>query len=345
MGHRSCVAKENNRCSNLFVIMRSKFDSSARAFINLGKMGRSGWRTAISTIFLIASLGLLSTLVTLIFADWTLFFRNLRAIDVGNIVISGAANPLVCIFGFWLACRTILRRPFRSLISADLTFSIRRCLQGAAVYLCTNVLGLFAMALYASVRCGTWIFPFGHFVWPRSDQVIAAVFAIIAIPFAAFTEELFFRGWLTQTLGQYIRAPMVNVTLVAVLFAAYHTHYDLKLRTLMLVSSLGLSALCLRDQRLELAIGAHTMMNICVVLQVFLFSGPPPGMRGLTVVTTFDWLFLVILKGAVPLALMYGLLQVTRGWFAPSAVDAAGISTFSQNLSGADGEVQGASDA
>jgi hypothetical protein len=56
--------------------------------------------------------------------------------------------------------------------------------------------------------------------------------------------------------------------------------------------------------RFELAIGAHSMMNICVVLQILLFTGPLPHVQTSATVTTFDWLFLVILKGALPFALM-----------------------------------------
>jgi uncharacterized protein len=302
--------------------MKPKNDSS-RAFIDLAKMGRSGWRTVALTILLIAFLSILSTLVTLIFTGWSVYFKDFRIVDAGNAIVSGAANPLVCVFGFWLACKRILRRPFRSLISTDLTFSARRCLLGAALFLLANVLSLMAITLYASMRYGAWMIPFGHFEWPHSSQVFGAVAAIIGIPFFAFAEELFFRGWLTQTLGQYIRVPMVVVVLVAMLFAAYHTQYDLQKKTLMLVGSLGLSALCLRDQRLELAIGAHLMMNICVVLQILFFTGPLPHVQTLTTVKTFDWLSLVILKGALPLALMYWLLQKTTGWYVPAGIRAA----------------------
>jgi len=297
--------------------MKPEIDFS-QAFIDLAKMGRTGWRAAAVTILLIAFLSILSTLVTLIFTGWSVYFKHFHIVDVANAIVSGGANPVVCVFGFWLACKRILRRPFLSLISTDLTFSVRRSLLGAALYLPGNAFGLMAMSLYASMRYGAWMIPFGHFEWPHGSQIFGAVAAIIAIPFFAFAEELFFRGWLMQTLGQYIRVPMVAVALVAVLFAAYHTQYDLQMKTLMLAGSLGLSALCLRDQRLELAIGAHSMMNICAVLQILFFTGPLPHMQASATVTTFDWLSLVILKGALPFALMCWLLQKTGGWFPPA---------------------------
>ncbi|MFT4510597.1 CPBP family intramembrane glutamic endopeptidase [Caballeronia sp. 15711] len=139
---------------------------------------------------------------------------------------------------------------------------------------------------------------------------------LIVIPFLAFAEELFFRAWLTQTIRHYIRSTIIVVALVAVLFAAYHTQYDLREKMLMVVSSLGFSALSLRDQRLELAIGAHSMMNVCATLQVLFFTGPLP--QAQVPATMLDWCTLVILKGALPLVLMYGVLQKTGGWSAPT---------------------------
>jgi len=77
-----------------------------------------------------------------------------------------------------------------------------------------------------------------------------------------------------------------------------------------------LSALSLRDRRLELAIGAHSMWNVCATLQLLFFTGLMP--HGQIPATTLDWWAVVIQKGARPYALMYGLLRKTREWFAPT---------------------------
>ena len=138
---------------------------------------------------------------------------------------------------------------------------------------------------------------------------------LLVIPFAAFAEELFFRAWLTQTIGHYLRSTITVVTLVAMLFAVSHTQYDLRIKTAIFVNSLGFSALSLRDQRLELAIGAHLMTNVCVALQLLFFTAPLPHAQ--IPATSLDFWSLVILKGVLPFALMYGLLQKTKGWFAP----------------------------
>jgi hypothetical protein len=57
-------------------------------------------------------------------------------------------------------------------------------------------------------------------------------------------------------------------------------------------------------------------MNICVTLQLLFFTGALPHAQ--IPATTLDTWTIIVLKGALPCALMYGLLQKTRGWFAPT---------------------------
>jgi len=291
----------------------------SRDFIGLAEMGQTDWRSVALTILLVKFLSILIVMISLIVAISPTFFKHpFFHIPVADrTIVLKLAEAAASISGFWLACKKILRRPFRSLISTDMTFNIRRCLLGAALYLPANVLGLAAMSLFFSMRAGAWLVPFRHFEWPHhNDQIIPSIGMLIVIPFLATAEELFFRAWLTQTIRHYIRSTIIVVALVAVLFAAYHTQYDLREKMLMVVSSLGFSALSLRDQRLELAIGAHSMMNVCATLQILFFTGPLPQAK--VPATMLDWCTLVILKGALPLVMMYGVLQKTGGWSAPT---------------------------
>jgi membrane protease YdiL (CAAX protease family) len=175
------------------------------------------------------------------------------------------------------------------------------------------------------MRVGRWTIPFGHFEWPHggssAGQIFGMVAACLGILFAAFGEELFFRSWMTQTLGQYVRFPTIVVAIVAVLFSAAHTQYDWPLKIVMLICSVGFSVLSLRDQRLELAVGAHSMMNICAMLQSVFFAGSlsyAPASAALSAHTpafVFDGFSIAILKGVLPFVLMYLVLQKTNGWF------------------------------
>lgn len=305
-----CVPEENNRCFLDVGCMKPKSEYS---FIDNARMGRTDWWAAVLTLLLVAFISILSNFIVLIFSGWSLYHNNFRIVDLYTSTASGVMSP-VGIFGFWLACKTILRRPFLSLASVDLRFSVRRCLFGAGIFLPANLLALLAMSLYASMRYGTWMIPFGQFRLPNGSQVFAAISAIITFPFLAAAEELYFRGWLTQTLRQYLRLPLAVVAIVAAAFAAYHAQYTLDVKALLFAASFGLSALSLRDQRLELAVGAHSMLNICVALEMLFFTGLPHTKISVAS-TTFDGIFLVGLKGVLPFVLMYWFLQKTNSWF------------------------------
>ncbi|MBB2984568.1 CPBP family glutamic-type intramembrane protease [Paraburkholderia tropica] len=284
------------------------------SFIDLTKLGRTNWWVPVLTLLVIALISILSTLTVLAFTGWSVYLSHFSAAaQIKGLLTSG--GTLIGALGFWVSCKYVMRRPFRSLISVDLTFSVRRCLFGAALFLPVNLIALMAMTLYASARYGAWIIPLGHLRLPNSGQIFAAAAAIIAIPFFAFSEELFFRGWLTQALRQYVRIRLVVVTVVALAFAVYHTQYDLHMKAVVFVSSFGLSALSLRDQGLELAVGAHAMLNICAALEMLFFSG---GWHTQTSapVTTFDWFALAAIRSGLPFALMYWFLTKTNGWFA-----------------------------
>lgn len=285
----------------------------SRAFIDLAKMGRTDWRSVALTILLV---GLLCIPTNLIAAFLQIFFAH-RLVHIPDSVKTAVFHVVVStvfIFGLRFICRKILRRPFLSLISTDMTFDIRRCLLGAALCLPANAVSLIAFALFFSIQVGAPLFR--HFEWPHHDQIVASMGMLIVIPFPAFVEELFFRAWLTQTLGQYIRSTITVVALVAVAFAAAHTQYNLSAKMQVLVDSIGLSALSLRDRRLELAIGAHSMMNVCAMLQALFFTGALPHVQN--PVTLLDSWSIVILRGVIPYALMYGLVQKTRGWHVPA---------------------------
>jgi uncharacterized protein len=289
--------------------------TSPRAFIDLAKIGRTGWRRDVLTFLLIQLITVALTLAHLVI--WTSFpeHRLLRFASPDEFWIAAVVEHAAELFGLWLACRKILRRPFRSLISVDMTFIVRRCLLGAALYLVANLISIVAISLLLSARTGAWVIPFPHINWLHPNGRISTLAAsLIAMPFIAFVEELYFRAWLTQTLGRYIHPAIVVVVLVAMLFAHDHTQYGIAGKTLIAVSSLGFSALSLRDRRLELAIGAHAMMNIRATFLLF-FAGPVSLAH---ISTDPDGYVLILIEGGLPLALMYWFLQKTNGWFIPT---------------------------
>ncbi|MEK7891110.1 CPBP family glutamic-type intramembrane protease [Burkholderia contaminans] len=290
--------------------------TESHSFIDLAELGRTDWWAPVLTVLLLAVIGSFFSFVAGITLGGSLYLKTVRIATIGVDILSGATNKVFAIFGFWLACQYILRRPFRSLISADLTFRIRRCLFGAALYLPAHIVSLMVLTIYLSMRSGSLVIPFRHFEPPDSTHFSLWMLGLFSIPLLAFSEELFFRGWLTQTLKQYMRPPIFVVAIVAVVFAIYHAQYNLHQKMEIFASSLGFSVLSLQDQRLELSIGAHVMTNICVTLQNLLFSGYLPSMHFTPM--PFDWFALAAIKGALPFALMYWFLQKTSGWSAPN---------------------------
>ncbi|RKE23926.1 CAAX prenyl protease-like protein [Paraburkholderia sp. BL23I1N1] len=295
------------------------------AFIDLAKLGRTDWQAIALTILILACVIAVSTLGALLLpipgmpAYRSLYFEHFSILAAFNSLLLDAGSP-VGVFGFWLACKFALRRPFRSLISIDLKFRVRRFLLGAALYQLAFMVGVAAMWLYAGLRFDIWTSPIGHFQLPKTDpnvnpilKVSLALITLLGIAFLAFGEELYMRGWMTQTIGQYIRIPVVVVVLVAVLFAMFHTQYKWPVKIEMFFCALGFSALSLRDRRLELAVGAHSMMNIWVTLTPMFFTGSHSN----THILIPDAIVFALIKGALPFALMYWFLQKTKGWFAP----------------------------
>jgi uncharacterized protein len=153
------------------------------------------------------------------------------------------------------------RRPFLSLVGPDLRFDWRRFGLGAGVWLfailAVGVLApLLPLPLPESEGSPT-------FDWSLLPPTLVA---LIVIPIQAGTEELMCRGWLTQLLGQAIRNRIVVALLVAVFFSLLHGVVSWISFAYFMIASLAFSAISLRDGRLELAIGAHAIQNLFVLL-------------------------------------------------------------------------------
>lgn len=152
------------------------------------------------------------------------------------------------------------RRPFWSLIGPTPGFQIGRVMVGIVAALVVEI--LVEQTISTLIDPASGVFP-DWIVWPSSvtdwEWLLAS---ILVIPIEAGCEELFFRGWLTQSIGQVVRSRFALVLIVALLFALSHEirHEVLALPFYMLMS-LGFSALSLWDCRLELAMGAHIAHN------------------------------------------------------------------------------------
>jgi membrane protease YdiL (CAAX protease family) len=175
----------------------------------------------------------------------------------GPIVVAGAA--------LLYAVARIHRRPWQSLIAPDLRLDGGRFAIGFLVEVA--ILGG-QLGLVHALTGWPWMFsvpePLGVFV-----------LALLLIPLQAASEEILFRGYLTQALGRVLRSRVLIAAAVGVVFGGLHLNaYGALTVPYFLVLSLIFSVVSLRDDRLELVIGGHVAMNLFAFVVASAMLGP-----------------------------------------------------------------------
>lgn len=213
------------------------------------------------------------------------------------IVIAGAA-VLFC-------TSRVHRRPWLSLIAPDLRLDWRRLVIGLGVQLA--ILGG-QLALVRYLVGWPWKFV------PAAALPVLAL-GLVLVPLQAASEEILFRGYLTQALGRAVRNRFVIALAVAVAFGLLHLNvYGPLTMVYFAVVSLAFSAVSLRDDRLELAIGGHAAMNLFAFTAASsAFVEPAPiggaaGLIGAAPAVPFNWAAIAV--ALVNGALFYGLTRL-----------------------------------
>ncbi len=190
------------------------------------------------------------------------------------------------------------RRPWLSSIALDRRIDWRRLAIGCGVELAI-VLG--QLALIHAVTGWPW-----KFVLPAALPLVAVT--LLLIPLQAASEEILFRGYLTQALGRVLRSRVLIVLIVALVFGMLHFNaYGPLTLPYFFVLSLIFSLVSLRDDRLELVIGGHSAMNSFAVVTAS-FSPLAPGIVGIEEgALPFNAAAIVVLL--VNGALFYGLTR------------------------------------
>ena len=187
------------------------------------------------------------------------------------------------------------RRPWLSLVSARLTLDWKRLAIGAGVQ---AILASAFMFLMPFMTGQPW-----RLAATPSVTLPVLTLALLLTPLQAASEEILFRGYLTQALGRIFRSRYKIVVAVGMIFAVLHFNAYGPLTTpYMFAVSLIFSITTLRDDRIELAIGAHTAQN-CLAVAVSinsLFYGHT------SIQLTWPYLLAVVLYGI----LFYGLTRL-----------------------------------
>lgn len=275
--------------------------ASGWRFIDLAGLGVNTLRSYVLTLLVVV----IAPLVFLVLAFVAIFaaaaLQWLPESGVRYAVIATAFAALV-LAGTVLALSVARfhRRPWRSLISPDLRLDWRRLAIGAGIQ---AALLLIVVYLGHRLTGRPW----------RVDLTIGVpglALLLLLIPFQAASEEMLFRGYLTQGLGRVFRSRTVIAIVVGLLFGALHFNaYGVLTVPYLLVLSIVFSAASLRDERLELAIGAHTAMNWLAVATGAL------GASRAEVEIVWPAFLLLFLHGA----LFYGLTRLLVRLFCNSA--------------------------
>lgn len=266
--------------------------ADAQDYIDLARLGRTGFWVGVRgfvriVLYFAAMVAAAVAALKLAVFEFPEIVPTLEALRVGKAgpEIEFAAILVQSIVVLWAvhdATVRTQRRPFLSLVSPSRRIEPLRVLAGAVAAL----IAMLAGSVLADAAAHLWgladdsaVAPEWHA--PGREWLIAAGIGIVIVPLQAGGEELLFRGWLTQTLGQAIRWPPLLALIVGLLFALMHAPDTPASLAYYTALSLGFSAVSLSDGRLELAIGAHIAQNLFVLLVVTPFlEGTDPTLLG-----------------------------------------------------------------
>ncbi len=155
-------------------------------------------------------------------------------------------------------------RPLQSLISGEKRIDFRRIGTGFLVFLGFNAI---AMAVSFMTEPSSVVVSFE----PGRLLLFAPIYLILTA-IQTTGEELFFRGYLMQGIGNAIRRPHLAAIISSFLFMLVHLNNPEVSTSLALLaayyfaSGLWLCLITLKDGSLELALGAHAANNMFIII-------------------------------------------------------------------------------
>jgi membrane protease YdiL (CAAX protease family) len=238
-----------------------------KSFLDLARQGRNDWWRYLLAIlvilfgWLVPSILLGGFLVAVVMLDKkpsTFINANTgQIVGVDSALITGVSllSVVALVASLYLAVRFIHQRPFRSLITTHPSFEWKRVAQGFGFYL---ILVAAASLIEALLFPGRY-----QLTWDTREFLKFLPIVLILVPLQTTAEELLFRGYLMQSIGLITRRPLIPAVVSSFVFMLLHlanpevrTDYVL-IPGYYLGVGLLLALVTLRDDRLELAIGAH----------------------------------------------------------------------------------------
>lgn len=235
---------------------------SAPAFIRAQELGRHGWPRTFGTLALAVGGGLAGVLLARTFA---LPWMQMQLADSPEPVRSAALAVMAgaifaCVLaGLFAGVRLLHRRPLLPVLTTAGRFRTGQLIFGFLVS-ATLVAGL-GYALDPSDMKAFDAIP---------GQVLAVVVTAMLAGFVvqASAEEILFRGYMPQVGWRIGRSLWMALLPSIGLFTLGHVGYGLESALFSLITALGLTAVVLLLDGLELAMGAHIGNNFVVALLV-----------------------------------------------------------------------------
>jgi uncharacterized protein len=251
-------------------------------FLDLARQGKNQWWRYLIGVLSVLACWLFSSLIVgmIAFLYWLAKVKLPAAEAVGEIQKFEAwlhkPNLIVYVFlnsqfipillTIFVITKWLHQRPVGTLISGGRSLNWQRIFTGFWVW--GLLLALIQIPLYL-------MHPQAYkFTFDPSNWFIFVAIALVLTPLQTSTEEFFFRGYILQGMGLLVRNRVALSVLNGIVFAIPHLSNPEMARNPNLIAltyigiGIFLAYITLRDQSLDLALGAHAANNLYSFLLV-----------------------------------------------------------------------------
>jgi uncharacterized protein len=187
--------------------------------------------------------------------------KNLLLVFVLFIFVAAA-------FFLWIAVRFIHKKRFMAIIASDRQpFSWSRYFTGFGIWIGFSIITLGIMYAMEPESFTLVIDPANFFV--------CIIVCLIMLPIQTGWEEVFFRGYLLQGLGLWLKKPLWPVIITGLIFGLMHmantevsVHGVAEMLPQYVLPGLVFGIIAALDERLELAMGIHFANNLFGILTI-----------------------------------------------------------------------------
>ncbi|WHZ05676.1 type II CAAX endopeptidase family protein [Neobacillus sp. YX16] len=237
------------------------------------KEGKNSWKRYLSSFIVILLFIFVGALPNLIISEWivntdgnpnTYFdFEKEDYVGINPLVYFALMNSqfIFWLLGLFVTIRFIHKRKFTSLITPNRKIDWKRIGYGFITYFV--ILGLTSI-IDSLLNPGDYLLNDVRV----SDFLLLFVLVLVFTPLQTTCEELFFRGYLLQLLGKWIRIPFLLSLIVGSIFGALHfTNPEMGYSPILvganyLVTGFIWCYITAKTNSAELSIGAHAANNM-----------------------------------------------------------------------------------